>query len=188
MKLIKLFLISLILFFVKTSFAKDFNVAALYWSTKIEGQVAMKFGIEEKIALLNKNSKSQKIIIHPFIAGDGLTGVKNQVKQFNSVVKNHKSYDLVIIQPTDNAVLSQALLKANEVKLPVIAFDQYIVDGKLESFITSNNYQAGVLNAEYIAQQFGNSFEIKIILAEYPKVSSTVERVDGFFNTLKQLG
>ena len=62
MKLIKLFLISLILFFVKTSFAKDFNVAALYWLTKIEGQVAMKFGIEEIIALLNKNSKSYEAV------------------------------------------------------------------------------------------------------------------------------
>lgn len=170
----------------RQSEAKSFNVAVLYWSSKIEGQVAMRMGLEQKSKSLSAKSKT-KLILHPFVAGDGIQGLQNQVQQFKQVLEDYKKYNLILIQPTDNAVLSPFLNRANQLKIPVVAFDQYIVDGELASFVTSNNYQAGVLNAEYIHSQFPKEKVIKIALVEYPKVSSTVERVVGFFSTLKRL-
>ncbi|WP_413290849.1 sugar ABC transporter substrate-binding protein [Bdellovibrio sp. HCB337] len=161
----------------------SWNIAVLYWSMNIEGQVAMRKGLEAEAEKYNK-SHSKKIKITPYVAGDGKEGIRNQVQQFKTAIQSNP--DAIIIQPTDNAALSGPLKVANRKKIPVIAYDQYIVDGKLRSFITSNNYQAGELNAEYIMSFYKRTDTIKIVVFEYPKVSSTTDRVEGFFDTLRK--
>lgn len=162
---------------------KVYRMAALYWSMNIEGQVAMRKGLEEQVSTINQEGVIE-IKLTPFVAGDGEEGIKNQIEQMNNVIT--KKYDLIIIQPTDNAALSKALKRANKMGIPVIAYDQYIVDGELASFITSNNYQAGYLAGEYIGSLYTDKKEIKIVLVDYPNVSSTIDRVQGFFDALKE--
>jgi len=170
--------------------AKEFHIAALFWSNTIEGQVAMKYGVEDQVNNINKKG-TDKIVLHKYIAGDGYKGISNQIEQMYEAIK--KNVDIIIIQPTDNAALVEPLLLANKKNIPVIAYDQYILEGKLLSYITSNNYQAGVLNAEYLISHL-NSLDkkkktpLRIILVEYPHISSTVERVEGFLNTLDKSG
>lgn len=174
--------------FVSTSYvyAKEYRVGVLYWSMNIEGQVAMRKGVEEIATQvkqeLKKSNDHLKLI--PYVAGDGETGIVKQISQMNQMIDND-NVDLIIVQPTDNAALVAPLLRANIKKIPVVAYDQYIVKGELASYITSNNYQAGYLDGEYLASLFQNDYEIKLILVEYPKVSSTVERVDGLIDALK---
>lgn len=167
--------------------AREYRVATLYWSMNIEGQVAMRKGLEEAADLINKKlvGTNDKLKLISYVAGDGQEGIANQIKQMNSTIENDH-VDLIIVQPTDNAALVAPLLKANAKKIPVVAFDQYIVKGELASYITSNNYQAGYLNGEYLASLYPNDYEMKLVLVEYPKVSSTVERVDGLFDALKK--
>lgn len=170
-----------------TSPAQDFKVAVFYWSMNIEGQVAMRKGLESEAEKINASAKegSRKVKLVPYVAGDGASGVENQIKQMNEAI-DKGGIDLIIVQPTNNAALIGPLLKANKKKIPVVAYDQYIVEGELASYVTSNNYQAGYLNGEYIDSLYPNNFEIKLILVEYPEVSSTVERVDGFLDALKK--
>ncbi|MFT6070678.1 MAG: ribose transport system substrate-binding protein [Bacteriovoracaceae bacterium] len=154
----------------------------------IEGQVIMRYGLEEKAKQINRDAIKKglpTVRLIPRVAGDGVLGIENQVKQFYSLIK--KKVDLIIVQPTDNAALTAPLKLANKKNIPVVSYDQFILGGKQVSFITSNNYQAGKLNAEYIASKFKNNYEIKLVLVEYPNVSSTIDRVDGFFDTLKKL-
>lgn len=40
-----------------------------------------------------------------------------------------------MIQPTDNSALAEGLQEANLEKIPVIAYDQYIVNGNLTAFL-----------------------------------------------------
>ncbi len=170
------------LFIFPHTFAKTYNVAALYWSMEIRGQVAMRFGLEEMAKNINKKGPDQIKLLH-YVAGDGVDGIRNQIKQMKEAVD--KKVDLIILQPTDSAALSSSVLYANKKKIPVIAYDQYVVEGKIEGYVTSNNFQAGYLNGEYIASQYKSSYPIRIILVDYPKVSSTIERVNGFFQALK---
>jgi ribose transport system substrate-binding protein len=165
---------------------KTFKIAALYWSSNIEGQVAMRIGLENHFENVNKLKGKYRYQIQSFVAGDGVDGIRNQLKQFSQVLANKKKVDLIIVQPTDNAALASKLIEANKLKIPVVAYDQYIVDGELASFVTSNNYQAGVLNAEYVDSKFDNTYPVQIVLVEYQKVSSAIDRVDGFFDTLKK--
>ncbi len=172
--------------FSLTTFAESRKVAALYWSSSIEGQVAMRKGFETEAARYNKKSKpGDKIEIVPFVAGDGQAGIKNQIGQFGKAIALKPA--VIVIQPTDNAALSHQLQEANRLKIPVVAFDQYIVGGDLDAFVTSDNFQAGRLNAEYIASFYPKKTQIRIVVFAYPKVSSTTDRLDGFFDTLRQL-
>jgi ribose transport system substrate-binding protein len=164
----------------------DYNISVLYWSINIEGQVAMRKGLESEVDRINQDAKKYnlpKINLTKYIAGDGSDGIERQIKQFVEAIKQKP--DAIIVQPTDNAALSNGLIMANNLKIPVITYDQYISKGVLESYVTSDNYQAGYLAGEYIANKFKNSSLLKIALVEYPMVSGPVMRVNGFIDAIE---
>ncbi len=147
----------------------------------------MREGLEQSLIAINivrQNEKLPQIDLKAFVAGDGDEGIETQVRQMNALVS--KGVDLIIAQPADTAALSAALQAANAKGIPVIAYDQEILKGRLASFITSDNYQAGYLGGEYVAAKFPDSKKLKIIIVQYPQVSSTVSRVDGFIDGLQQ--
>ncbi|MBN2232450.1 MAG: sugar ABC transporter substrate-binding protein [Deltaproteobacteria bacterium] len=170
------------------AYAKEFRVGVLYWSMNIPGQVAMRKGLEaeaERIKhKLSRNGHSIKLL--PKVAGDGEEGIENQIRQMHEMVAS--KVDAIIIQPTDNAALSAPLRSANKAGIPVVAYDQYISGGRLAAYRTSDNYQAGYLDGEYISSKFPPDKEIRLIIVEYPHVSSTVERVNGFLDALQDCG
>ncbi|MFK5892192.1 MAG: sugar ABC transporter substrate-binding protein, partial [Pseudomonadota bacterium] len=143
-------------------------------------------GLEQRAQELNHLAvvnKLPQIELIKRVAGDGDDGVERQIAQMLEVILLNP--DVIIVQPTDNAALAEPLRLANQKNIPVIAYDQYISGGKLSSFVTSNNHQAGYLNGEYIASLFPANKKLQLILVEYPLVSSTVERLNGFLDALK---
>lgn len=164
---------------------RTWRIAALYWSMNIPGQVAMRAGLEAEAAAFSASQK-QKVQIIPYVAGDGEPGIENQIRQMRQAVASKVS--AIIVQPTDNAALAAPLREANAAGIPVIAYDQYISGGKLAAYRTSDNYMAGRLGGEYLASRLPAGREMKLILVEYPHVSSTVERVNGFLDALAGSG
>ncbi|SHO53242.1 sugar ABC transporter substrate-binding protein [Desulfopila aestuarii] len=187
MKKIAVLFFFFVLFCVSAVVAKEFRVGVLYWSMNIPGQVAMRNGLENELSRINSSAAATgeaTVILDARVAGDGNMGIENQINQMNDLIE--AAVDLLIVQPTDNAALSGPLRKANSAGIPVIAYDQYISGGTLTAYRTSDNYQAGYLDGEYIASRFAKEKEIQIILVEYPHVSSTVERVNGFLDALNK--
>lgn len=165
--------------------AKEFRIGVLYWSMNIPGQVAMREGLEDETERINdaaRKSADPTVVLEARVAGDGGEGIENQIRQMEEVIGS--GVDLIIVQPTDNAALAIPLRHANSAGIPVIAYDQYISSGTLAAYRTSDNYQAGYLDGEYIASRFADDKEIRLVLVEYPHVSSTVERVNGFIDAL----
>ncbi|MFT0533353.1 sugar ABC transporter substrate-binding protein [Castellaniella hirudinis] len=165
---------------------KAWRVGALYWSSTIAGQVAMRQGLETRIADLNRaaqQANTPEIHLHPRVAGDGPDGITRQIEHMQAMVA--AGLDALIVQPTDNAALAAPLAAANLAGIPVIAYDQYISTGTLAAYISSDNYQAGYLAGEYLASTFRVGTTIRLVLVEYPAVSSTVERLNGFLDGLK---
>lgn len=142
----------------------------------------MRKGFEEEIEKFNK-SHAEKINIVPYVAGEGRKGILNQITQMDDALKSNPK--AIVIQPTDNSALARGLKEANAKAIPVIAYDQYIVNGNLASFVTSDNYQGGQDNGEYIDKLFNKGTTLRIVVFEYPQVSSTMDRVDGFFDALR---
>jgi ribose transport system substrate-binding protein len=169
--------------------AGELRIGVLYWSMNIPGQVAMRNGLEAEVENINKAALADDrplIKLEIRVAGDGEAGIENQIRQMRDLVA--MQVDLMVVQPTDNAALAAPLRAANKAGIPVVAYDQYISGGVLAAYRTSNNYQAGYLDGEYIAAQFPEGQEIRLVLVEYPHVSSTVERVNGFLDALKEAG
>jgi ribose transport system substrate-binding protein len=167
--------------------AKEIQVGVLYWSMNIAGQVAMRKGLEDELARINaaaERNGNPTVVLETRVAGDGAEGIENQIKQMEDFITT--GIDLLIVQPTDNAALASALRQANAAKIPVIAYDQYIDGGTLTAYRTSDNYQAGYLDGEYISSRFPAEKELQIVMVEYPHVSSTVERVNGFIDALSK--
>ncbi|MEN6585609.1 MAG: sugar ABC transporter substrate-binding protein [Sulfuricella sp.] len=165
---------------------KTLRVDVLYWSMNIPGQVAMRKGLEQEAAAINRDADKKnlpRIELTPYVAGDGSAGIERQIAQMFEAVK--RKPDIIIVQPTDNAALAAPLRAANQAGIPVVAYDQYIDGGKLAAFVTSDNYQAGYLDGEYLAAHFPNNKELKLVLVEYPHVSSTVERANGLLDALR---
>lgn len=171
----------------QVSEASPFKVGVLYWSMDIPGQVIMRKGLEAAVKEVNQAAArkgERQLQLIPYVAGNGEQGIERQIKQMHDLIT--QKVDIIIVQPTDNAALAKPLQEANRQAIPVIAYDQYISGGKLHSFISSDNYQAGFLDGEYIAAKFANGYSIKVILVDYPHVSSTVLRVDGYLDALAE--
>ena len=168
--------------------ARSFRVGVLYWSMNIPGQVAMRRGLEAEAARINAaaGASGPRLALEPRVAGDGDAGIENQIRQMRELVA--AKVDAIVVQPTDNAALAAPLREANAAGIPVVAYDQYISSGKLAAYRTSDNYQAGRLGGEYVSSRFPKDRELRIALVEYPHVSSTVERVNGFLDALAAAG
>jgi ribose transport system substrate-binding protein len=170
------------------AWARDFNVGVLYWSMNIPGQVAMRQGLEAEAARINERARQEGkpgVLLTARVAGDGESGIENQIRQMRELIA--LGVDMLIVQPADNAALSGPLKEANKAGIPVVAYDQYISGGTLAAYRTSDNYQAGFLGGEYIASRLPAGREMRLALVEYPHVSSTVERVNGFLDALGQM-
>lgn len=168
---------------------RPFRVGVLYWSMNIPGQVAMRKGLEAEAERINTAAASRGergVSLLPEVAGDGAAGVDRQVAQMQAMVAAKP--DVIIVQPTDNAALAGPLKAANAAGIPVVAYDQYISGGQLAAFVTSDNRQAGYLDGEYLAAQFPGPTPLRLVLVEYPLVSSTVERLNGFLDALRDHG
>lgn len=165
------------------------RVGVLYWSMNIPGQVAMRRGLEAAVLDVNASRKDAglgELELIPRVAGDGDTGIERQMEQMDELID--LGVDIIIAQPTDTAALRSGLRRANTAGIPVVAYDQHILGGTMASFVTSDNYQGGYLNGEYVASKFPDDKSLNIVIVEYPQVSSTVERVDGFADALEARG
>ncbi len=168
---------------------KVLRVGVLYWSMNIPGQVAMRKGLEAEARRINAAAAQRhlpRVELLPQVAGDGAEGVERQIRQMTAMVEQKP--DIIIVQPTDNAALAAPLRAANAAGIPVVAYDQYIDGGKLAAYVTSDNHQAGYLDGEYVAAQHHETRPIRLVLVEYPRVSSTVERLNGFLDALRDHG
>ena len=172
-------------FFPSDAYCRKYKVGVLCWSMNIPGQVAMRKGLEQEARKINSEALKSglpQLKLDVKVAGDGESGMKNQIKQMKDMIA--AKVDAIIVQPTDNAALVEPLRMANTAGIPVVAYDQYISGGVLSAYRTSDNYQAGFLDGEYLSSLFSPSSEINIVMVEYSHVSSTVERVNGFLDAL----
>lgn len=168
---------------------KVWQIGVLYWSGTIPGQVAMRKGLEQEVERINqaaRKSGAPTMALQTEVAGDGPQSVDRQIAQMRRMVDAKP--DVIIVQPTDNAALTQSLLAANGAGIPVIAYDQYIAGGNLAVYVASDNYQAGYLDGEYLTSLFQKGMPLKLVLVEYPTVSSTADRVNGFLDALHNYG
>ena len=110
-----------------------------------------------------------------------ITDAQNDSSTQNNQVEDliTQGVDLIVINPVDSTAISTSVQKANEANIPVICVDRSADEGKVVSFIASNNVEGGKLAGEYILEKVGENAEV-IQLEGIPGASSTRERGEGF--------
>lgn len=80
--------------------------------------------------------------------------VENQVSQIENMIT--KGVDILVIASIDGEALTEVLDQAENLDIPVIAYDRLIMNSDHVSYYaTFDNFQVGVLQGEYIEEKLG---------------------------------
>lgn len=80
--------------------------------------------------------------------------VQNQVAQIENMIT--KKVDILVIASIDGEALTEVLSKAENLGIPVIAYDRLIMNSDHVSYYaTFDNFEVGVLQGKYIEEQLG---------------------------------
>ncbi|MEZ2693829.1 ribose ABC transporter substrate-binding protein RbsB [Hafnia alvei] len=86
---------------------------------------------------------------------------------------------LMLINPTDSDAVGNAILMANQAKIPVITLDRAANKGVVVSHIASDNAAGGKAAGEFIAKKLGDNAKV-IQLEGIAGTSAARERGEGF--------
>ncbi|TDB60766.1 ribose ABC transporter substrate-binding protein RbsB [Photorhabdus khanii] len=86
---------------------------------------------------------------------------------------------LMLINPTDSDAVGNAIIIANNAKIPVITLDRIANKGTVVSHIASDNRLGGKIAGDFIAEKLGNEASI-IQLEGIAGTSAARERGEGF--------
>ena len=127
--------------------------------------------IHDKIEELVKANGDQLISV------DAEQDVEKQLKYVDDLIS--QDIDLLFLCPVDSTSIKSALQACDEADIPVVNFDTNVYDTDLvETVIVSDNYQAGYLAGQAMAEALPDGAKIAILDA--PQVECVVLRVNGF--------
>jgi len=107
----------------------------------------------------------------------------NQIEQLVS-----RKVDAIILSPIDTNGIIPVIKKANEANIPIIAFDRTALEGNIDSFVRSDNFEMAGAAAKWMAEQLkerygeykGNIVNLQGLMSSTPGQ----ERDKGFLDVL----
>jgi ribose transport system substrate-binding protein len=115
------------------------------------------------------------------LVSDGQFDVSKQLSDVEDMIV--QGIDLLLFNAVDSDAAEPAVQMAKEAGIPVVALD---VDaaGPRDMFIGSDNYQAGVLDAEYTVERLNG--EGKVAVINGTPITSVRNRYKGFMDTVAE--
>lgn len=92
---------------------------------------------------------------------------------------------LMLINPTDSDAVGNAILMANQAKIPVITLDRVANKGEVVSHVASDNVFGGKMAGDFIAEKVGSSAKV-IQLEGIAGTSAARERGEGFKQSMEK--
>ena len=94
----------------------------------------------------------------------------------------------IVLTPVDSRAVGTAIKSANTAGIPVFTADIACMaeNARVVSHIATNNYKGGRLAAQAMMEALNDSGQVAII--HHPEVESTIRRVRGFKDELKESG
>ncbi len=105
-----------------------------------------------------------------------------------SVVENIivRKVDGIVLAPLDDAALRRPVDQAMRSSIPVVIFDSGLQGDNYVSYVATDNFKAGQLAAEYMAELLDGKG--KVVVLRYSEGSySTTKREDGFLDGIQAL-
>jgi ribose transport system substrate-binding protein len=95
----------------------------------------------------------------------------------------NRRVDAIALAPIDRVALVTVVDRAAREKIPVVIFDSGIDTNNFVSQVATDNYRAGEIAADRIAQILGNKGKVAIVAVQ-PGAASTMAREQGFEDTV----
>lgn len=105
-----------------------------------------------------------------------------QIAQLEDFVT--RGVDAIVVCPVDSSGIGAGIRSANRVNVPVFTADIASFDGDVVSHIASDNIAGGRLAGTYLAELLDGRGKVAII--NQPIVTSTLDRVKGFREVLRE--
>jgi ribose transport system substrate-binding protein len=96
-----------------------------------------------------------------------------------------KKPDLIVFDPADNQKAVPAIEKMNAAEIPVIEITDRAEGGKFVSAVLPDDYQLGLATARRLLKALDGKGSV-VILEGIPTTTSSIERVKGFNDALKE--
>lgn len=95
----------------------------------------------------------------------------------------NQDVDIIFLAPVDWKGVKPALEAARGAGIPIFNVDTPVYNEELvTTIVTSDNYNVGVLLAEDMMKRLE---EAKIVIIDYPPAKSTIDRIQGFKDTIQ---
>ena len=111
------------------------------------------------------------------------TDFSRQIEIVDSMI--NARVDGIVVAPSEATALVGVVERAAREGIPVTIFDTGINTEEYVSFVSTNNYEAGVIGARTLAGALGGKGTVAVVRM-VPGSASTTAREDGFADTLKQ--
>ena len=95
-----------------------------------------------------------------------------------------KGVDGIVIAPLDDTALVRPLKEAKEESIPVVVFDSGINWEGYDSYIATNNFEAGRSAAHELARQMGGKGNV-VVMRYVEGSASTTQREEGFLDVIR---
>lgn len=115
------------------------------------------------------------------IIADAQHDVSKQINDIDDMIQ--KGIDILLINPADSEGAKAAVDAAHEAGVIVVAIDAQ-AEGPIDSFVGSQNYDAGYLAGEKMAEDLGG--EGKVAILDGIPVVPILERVEGFKDAIAE--
>lgn len=175
-KKISILLLTGVYFFLVSSFyqqamAKQLVIGMSFQELNNEYFVVMKNSLEDAAKDLGA-----KVYI-----ADAHHDVLKQVNDVEDMLQ--KGIDILLINPTDSVGIQPAVISAHKAGVTVVAVDAQ-AKGPIDSFVGSENYDAGLQAGEYLAKYLKGKGKVAIL--DGIPVIPILERVRGFEDAMKK--
>ena len=154
--------------------AEPLKVALLLQNTWNPFFTEIEVGLQAAVDALNNGST--------LATYDGNTDIAKQINDLEDCIA--AGMDIIFVNSTDSTGLDAGIKKAKEAGIIVIAIDTPQDDpSSLTTTVASDNYKAGVLCAENLAKELGETGELGAYLRSTSKVAAL--RGSGFLDTIE---
>ena len=175
---------------------RGLRAAALLMALGLSTQASAEMRIGIAMAQLDndylvvlKHAMDEKLKSTPDVSvqyQDGRADVVTQLNQVQTFV--NQKVDAIIVVPVDTAATKNITKAAADAKIPLIYVNRRPLERSLPSnvvVVASDDYSAGVMQMEFLAEKMGGKGNIAIILGDLAN-SSTTDRTRGVLDVVKR--
>lgn len=158
-----------------------------YDYSNAQNEGAMKFGV----SFMTMNNPFFEVITESIrtsveangdilIVRDPALDSERQIEQIREMIS--EGVDAIFVTPVDYEEIVPVIKEAKKAGIIIISVDTELYDESLaECSIVSDNYQAGVLCAQYLMEQKQSA---NILVVQHSRTKSGNDRVEGFLDTI----